>query len=102
MASGRGGGPVVVAGVATRRGGRADSRGIPRRAADTVERPQLHSGTGAGADDPEAWWQEEAPPGDRDRGRPGGPGVVEAGVGADFRGGFPPVQLRVPPEPQDS
>ena len=30
--------------------------------------------------------------------RPGGPGVLEAGVGADLRGGFPPVLLRVPPE----
>ena len=28
----------------------------------------------------------------------GGPGVLEAGVGADLRGGFPPVLLRVPPE----
>src|SRR6266704_79098 len=32
----------------------------------------------------------------RDR---GGPGVLEAGVGADLRGGLPPVQLRVPPRP---
>src|SRR6266513_3025136 len=31
--------------------------------------------------------------------RPGGPGVLEAGAGADLRGGFPPVLLRVPPRP---
>ena len=30
--------------------------------------------------------------------RPGGAGVLEAGAGADLRGGFPPVFLRVPPE----
>jgi retron-type reverse transcriptase len=30
---------------------------------------------------------------------PGGPGVLEAGAGADLRGGFPPVLLRVPPRP---
>ena len=29
---------------------------------------------------------------------PGGPGILEAGVGADLRGGLPPVFLRVPPE----
>jgi RNA-directed DNA polymerase len=40
--------------------------------------------------------------GDRDRVRPGGPGVPEAGVGADLRGGFPPVLLRVPSEAPDS
>jgi RNA-directed DNA polymerase len=31
-----------------------------------------------------------------------GPGILEAGVGADLRGGFPPVLLRVPPESPDS
>ena len=29
---------------------------------------------------------------------PGGPGILETGVGADLRGGFSPVFLRVPPE----
>ena len=28
----------------------------------------------------------------------GSPGVLEAGAGADLRGGFPPVLLRVPPQ----
>lgn len=36
--------------------------------------------------------------GDRDHHRPGGPGIVEAGAGADLRGGFSPVLLRVPPD----
>ena len=30
--------------------------------------------------------------------RPGSPGVLETGAGADLRSGFPPVLLRVPPE----
>jgi len=34
--------------------------------------------------------------------RPGGPGFLEAGAGADLRGGLPPVLLRVPPEPSRS
>ncbi|MFF3129959.1 hypothetical protein ACFVRD_49275 [Streptomyces sp. NPDC057908] len=34
--------------------------------------------------------------------RSGGPGIFETGIGADFRGGFPPVFLRVPPESPSS
>jgi hypothetical protein len=52
-------------------------------------------GAGAGADDPQGG-QQTAPPGDRDRHRPGGPGVLDAGAGADLGGGFPAVQLRFP------
>jgi hypothetical protein len=40
--------------------------------------------------------------GDRDHPGPGGPGILEAGVGAYLRGGLPPVFLRVPPEPPGS
>ncbi len=43
--------------------------------------------------------RETAPPGDRHHRRPGGPGFLEAGAGADLRGGLPPVLLRVPPRP---
>ena len=51
-----------------------------------------------GTDDPETGHDEASPPGDRRRARPGGPGIPETGVGADLRGGFPPVFVRVPPE----
>jgi retron-type reverse transcriptase len=50
---------------------------------------------------PKAGWQE-TPSGDRHHHRPGGPSVSEAGVGADFRGGLPPVLVRVPSETPDS
>jgi hypothetical protein len=50
---------------------------------------------------PKAGWQE-TPFGDRHHHRPGGPSVSEAGVGADFRGGLPPVLVRVPSETPDS
>ena len=66
-----------------------------------AEGPQFPPAAGAGADDPQGG-RQAAPPGDRDDHRPGGPGVLEAGAGADLRGGFPPVLLRVPPEPPGS
>lgn len=59
--------------------------------------PQFPSVAGARADDPQDRWQA-APVGDSDRGRPGGPGIVEVGVGADLRGGFLAVFLRFPSE----
>ena len=83
------------------RGDRAGRRGVPRRAAVAVEGPQLPPAAGAGADDPQGR-RQAASPGDRHRAGSGGPGVPEAGVGADLRGGLPPVLLRVPPEAPDS
>ena len=62
-----------------------------------VEGPQLPPGSGAGADDPKPDGKLRRL-GIADGRRPGGPGVAEAGVGADLRGGLPPVFLRVPPE----
>jgi len=41
--------------------------------------------------------RQTAPPGDRDHHRPGGPGVLDPGARADPGGGFPAVQLRLPP-----
>ena len=61
----------------------------------------FHPFAGAGADDPQAR-RQEASSGDRGRDGSGGPSVPEAGVGADLRGGFPPVFLRVSPEAPDS
>ncbi len=43
---------------------------------------------------PRSQVEQAAPPGDRDRHRPGGPGVADLGAGADPGGGFPAVQLR--------
>ena len=63
-----------------------------------VEGPQLPPASGAGTDDPQGGRQACAVWGSPTVAGPGGPGVPEAGVGADLRGGFPPVFLRVPPE----
>ena len=73
--------------------------GVPRRAAGLAEGPQFLPAAVAGAADPEAGHGQAPPPGDQHDPRPGGPGVLEAGAGADLRGGFPPVLLRVPPRP---
>ena len=70
------------------RRGWAGCRGVPRRAAVGIEGPQLPPAAGAGADDPQDG-RQAAPTGDRDDHRPGGPGVPEAGAGADLRGGLP-------------
>ena len=43
-----------------------------------------------------------ASPGDRRGAGSGGPGILEAGAGADLRGGLLSVLLRVPPEPSRS
>ena len=89
-----------------RRGGRPHGRlhrggdgrrGVPRRAAGLAEGPQFLPAAVAGAADPETGHGQAPPPGDQHDPRPGGPGVLEAGAGADLRGGFPPVFLRVPP-----
>src|SRR5215469_11749147 len=90
-----------------RRGGRPHGRihpgagrgGVPRRAAGLPEGPQFLPAAVAGAADPETGHGQAPPPGDQHDPRPGGPGVLEAGAGADLRGGFPPVLLRVPPRP---
>ena len=76
-------------------------RGLPRHAAVHAQGPQLPPAAGAGADDPQTR-RQAAPAGDRHDDRPGGPGLPEAGAGADLRGGFPPVLLRVPSEPPGS
>ena len=65
-----------------------------------VQGPQLPPVAGARADDPQGG-RQAASAGDRRGAGSGGPGILEAGVGADLRGGFPPVLLRVPPEAPD-
>ena len=67
-----------------------------------IQGPQFLPAAVTGTDDPEAGDDEASPVGDLDRAGPGGPGFLETGVGADLRGGFPPVLLRVPPEAPDS
>jgi hypothetical protein len=92
----------------------AATAGVDRRTASSIAAGQgveeflggLRSGlkdrrfspvAGARADDSQDRWRV-APVGDSDRGRSGGPGIVEVGARADLRGGFPAVFLRFPPE----
>ena len=72
-------------------------RGVSRPAAGRDQGPQFPPAPGTGADDPETGYDETSPPGDLRHPGPGGPGVLETGAGADLRGGFPPVFVRVPP-----
>ena len=74
-----------------------DVAGLARRVAGGSEGAAVRSAARAGADDPQGRWQA-APAGDRDRAGPCRASGPEAGAGADLRGGFPPVFLRVPPE----
>ena len=78
------------------RGGAWGGR-VPHRTAGRVEGPHLPARARARAGDPQGGRQGPLP-GNRDHSRSCGAGVPEAGVGAESRGGLPPVLLGFRPK----
>ena len=78
------------------RGGRAARRrALPRRARRRAARRRVPAERGAAPVHPEGRWKEAAA-GHSDGARPSGADGGEAGAGADLRGGFPAVLVRLP------